>query len=236
MLKPSRSVFKPKYMIVIAASIVAPGCATVPPPPPADTSVTMTCLQPNTTPLQETKEIQTKGGIQIIVAMQPFQCVPDFKQRSVMATPDFAEQLLAGKQHPGQRYVETTRTPYFAIKPDRLKVTLKIVNQLSRVFRGAGAVVQFTVAGKTWANKQEDYAEFSNVIIPPRGEQQIEIYGPPVEAVPPQANLGLFLYDVVTKVDAAGNIVEKQNFEWYYSYGLQTKQEPGTVQVVRGWE
>lgn len=219
-----------------ATAILVFGCATSGGPPPTNSSVVVTCQQPNTTPLQETKEIQTKGGIQIIVAMQPFQCVPAVRRQVRPATPDLAEQILGAKTHPGQHYVETTSTPYFDVRPDRLKVTLKIVNQLPRVFRGAGAVVQFTVAGKTWANKQEDYAEFSNVIIPPRGEQQIEIYGPPVNAIPPQANLGLFLYDVVTKVDPAGNVVEKQNYEWYYSYGLQTKQEQGSVQVARGWE
>jgi hypothetical protein len=236
MHKSNRRRFMPVSLIAIACSVGALGCATAPPPPPtADKQITITCLQPNTTPLQETKEMQTKGGIQIIVAMQPFQCEKAVKERSVASTPDFTEAILASKTHPGEHYVETTRTPYFLTKPDRLKVTLKIVNQLSRVFRGAGGVVQFTVAGKTWANKQEDYAEFSNAIIPPRGEQQIEIYGPPTEAIPAQANIGLFLYDVVTKTDQAGNIVEKQNFEWYYSYGLQTKEESAPVQVSTGW-
>ena len=211
-------------------------CAAAPPPPPVNAQATIACDMPTTTPLQETKEMQTKGGIQIIVAMQPFQCEQAYHQTSVPARLDFGEAVLASQMHKGQRYVETTRTPYFEIKPQRLKVTVKVVNQLSRVFRGAGAVVQFTVAGKTWANKQEDYAEFTNVIIPPRGEQQIEIYGPPIEAIPKQANLGLFLYDVVTKTDAAGNITEKQNFEWYYGYGRQTKEEQAPVQVVRAWE
>ncbi len=180
--------------------------------------------------------MQLKGGVQIFVAIQPFQCVPASRTTKVNASPSFAEQILAKSQHPGQRYVETTKTPYFAVTPERLKVTLKVVNQLSRVFRGAGTVIQFTVAGKTWASKQEDYAEFTNVIIPPRGEQQIELYGPPMDSMPPTGNLGIFLYDVVTKTDAAGNITDKQNYEWYYNYGLQTKEEKGMIEVSKGWE
>lgn len=213
------------------------GCATAsaPPPPAPNQMVTISCEMPNSTPLQETKEIQTKGGIQIIVAMQPFQCTRAFKETSAPAKVTFGELVLASQTHKGQRFVETTRTPYFVVKPERLKVTIKVVNQLPRVFRGAGTVVQFTVAGKTWANKQEDYAEFSNVIVPPRGEQQIEIYGPPVDMIPKQANVGLFLYDVVTKTDQAGNITEKQNFEWYYSYGRQTKEEQAPVEVSQEW-
>jgi hypothetical protein len=234
-IKPAPATLLVSFFLVMVMVVVA-GCASAPPPPPENVQATIACEMPTTTPLQETKEMQTKGGIQIIVAMQPFLCVQAFHQTSVPARMDFGEAVLASQTHKGQRYVETTRTPYFEVQPQRLKVTVKVVNQLSRVFRGAGAVVQFTVAGKTWANKQEDYAEFTNVIIPPRGEQQIEIYGPPVEAIPKQANLGLFLYDVVTKTDAAGNITEKQNFEWYYSYGRQTKEEQAPVQVVRNWE
>jgi hypothetical protein len=222
--------------ILVAALFV--GCATTSAPaaPPPPMATTLTCKFPTTTPLQETKEMQLKGGVQIFVAIQPFQCVPAFRMTKVRAAVPFAEQLLANSQHPGRQYIETTKTPYFAVTPDRLKVTLKVVNQLSRVFRGAGTVVQFTVAGKTWANKQEDYAEFTNVIIPPRGEQQIELYGPPMDSMPPSGNLGLFLYDVVTKTDAAGNITDKQNYEWYYNYGLQTKEEPGLIEVTKGWE
>jgi hypothetical protein len=219
----------------LLASLVGVSCATgqvTAPPPP----VQMTCMQPTTTPLQETKEMQTKGGVELVLAMESFKCEQAFRNTVAAAPVPVAEQLLNAKNHPGQRWVEVTKTPYFAIKPERLKVTLKVVNQLPRVFRGAGTVIQFNVAGKAWASKQEDYAEFTNIIVPPRGEQQIEIYGPPTDAIPAQANIGIFLYDVVTKTDAAGNITEKQNFEWYYNYTLQRKEETGVAQVATGWE
>ncbi|HVZ71004.1 MAG TPA: hypothetical protein VHJ20_01405 [Polyangia bacterium] len=223
--------------VVLGSLCATAACATSQAPAAPQTAQNvMTCMQPTMTPLQETKEMQTKGGVQVIVAMEPFLC--EKRQRSEVreVAPSFGEQLLGSKTHPGQRYVERTTSSYFSVKPERLKVTLKLSNQLARVFRGAGTVVQFTVAGKTWASKVDDYAEFTNVIVPPRGEQQIEIYGPPTEAMPPQGNIGLFLYDVVTKTDAAGNITEKQNFEWYYNYVLQTHEEPGTVTTATGWE
>ena len=37
--------------------------------------------------------------------------------------------------------------------------------------------------------------------------------------------MGLFFYDVVTKTDNAGNVTEKQNFEWFYDYSVQLKEE-----------
>lgn len=232
----NRSPESRRKMSVLVSLFVASCATTQAAAPPPEAPVKMTCKQPTTTPLQETKEIQTKGGVQILVAMQTFTCEQVYKKSVTNAPIPITEQILGAKSHPGQRYVEITKTPTYAVKPERLKVTLKLVNQLPRVFRGAGAVIQFQVAGKTWAAKQEDYAEFTNIIVPPRGEQQIEIYGPSIDAIPPQANIGLFLYDVVTKTDAAGTPTERQNFEWYYNYTLQTKEETGVAQMARGWE
>jgi len=205
----------------------AVGCATA--PPPAPTTVTMNCQYPVLSPMPETKENQTKGGVGVTVAVSPFQCVQQVrKTREQKALSPVEKMLLNNRPAPTQ----TTMTPYLQVVPERLKVTVRVSNQLSRVFRGAGTVIQFQIAGKTWASKQEDFAEFTNVIIPPRGEQMVELYGPPVESMPPQATIGIFLYDVVTKTDSAGNVTDKQNFEWFYNYSTQTQQDVGQVQVV----
>ena len=34
---------------------------------------------------------------------------------------------------------------------------------------------------------------------------------------------------------ADSNITEKQNFEWYYSYGRQTKEAQAPVEVSQAW-
>jgi len=189
----------------------------------------MNCQYPVLSPMPETKENQTKGGVGVTVAVAPFQCVQQArKTREPKPQSAVEKMLLNNRPAPTQ----TTVTPYLQVVPDRLKVTVRVSNQLSRVFRGAGTVIQFQIAGKTWASKQEDFAEFTNVIIPPRGEQMVDLYGPPVESMPPQATIGIFLYDVVTKTDVAGNVTEKQNFEWFYNYSTQAKQEIGQVQII----
>ena len=211
----------------IALMTTAIGCATA--PPPAPTTVTMNCQFPVLSPMPETKENQTKGGVGVTVAVTPFQCVQQVrKTREAKPQSSVEKMLLNNRPAPSQ----TRSTPYLQVVPERLKVTVRVSNQLSRVFRGAGTVIQFQIAGKTWASKQEDFAEFTNVIIPPRGEQLVELYGPPVESLPAQATIGIFLYDVVTKTDAAGNVTEKQNFEWFYNYSTQVMQDVGQVQIL----
>jgi hypothetical protein len=112
--------------------------------------------------MPETRENQIKGGVGVTVAVAQFRCVPAARETSRRVKPSVTEKLLGQKTD----FIETTRTPYLRVAPERLKVNIRISNQLPRVFRGAGTVVQFAIAGKTWATKQDDYAEFTNLIIP----------------------------------------------------------------------
>ena len=54
--------------------------------------------------------------------------------------------------------------------------------------------------------------------------------------IPDPTTVGLFLYDVVTNTDAAGNVTEKQNFEWYFSYrGQLVEKEFEVRRPERVW-
>ncbi|CAN5283468.1 hypothetical protein BH09GEM1_BH09GEM1_02200 [soil metagenome] len=91
-----------------------------------------------------------------------------------------------------------------------------IRNQMDRVFRGAGAVLQFSADGQARPLAQEAYVDILNTLILPREERQFTIKGPPASTLTQAGKLGVFLYDVVTQTDAAGNVQAKENFEWYY--------------------
>jgi len=51
--------------------------------------------------------------------------------------------------------------------------------------------------------------------------------------LPDKTTIGLFIYDIVTKTDAAGNVTEKQNFEWYYNLETQLVQDSGFVRSTQ---
>jgi hypothetical protein len=212
-------------------------CATAPPPAPE--TVDLSCKLPTLAPLAETKEVQEKGGIVIGVALASFSCQQHLEKRVAQATPAFGEELaqrlVEDKNSQPARFVEETNTPVLTVTPERLIFQITLNNKLSRVFRGAGTVVLFNVAGKNQKIDGQDYAELANSIVPPRTDQQVTIYGPPVATLRDHETIGLFLYDVVTKTNAAGDILEKQNFEWYYNYAVQLHHETGTVERRRGW-
>ena len=221
-------------------------CAPVQVAQKANPVVTVRCVYPVITPLASTKELQNKGGINISLAPNTFVCADTFTPvsreipRNVF---DFNESYSlaahinsgAGGRPEHYRLVETTMTPVYAVKPNRVAFRVKINNQMPRVFRGAGTVVLYNFGNRNVSTASQDYAELSNVIVPPRTETEIVIFGPSFHDIPENATLGIFLYDVVTKTDNAGNIVEKQNFEWYYNYLTQSKEAAREITTSRSW-
>jgi hypothetical protein len=219
--------------LLVLAILPIAGCETTPRSPPPPDKITMTCGMPTFAALPQTKEYQVKGGIAISVAANIFQCNVTNEVVETELTPGPLDSLaLLGQPNPDfQHYkkVQTVTTPVFNVTPNRVSFKLKITNQGARVFRGAGTVLLYNVSGKNLSVSQHDYDGLTNLIVPPRTGTEVDVYGPPFTELGPQTTIALFLYDVVTKTDAAGNVTEKQNFEWYYNYAVQTKEQVGEV-------
>ena len=52
--------------------------------------------------------------------------------------------------------------------------------------------------------------------------------------IPGKCTIGIFLYDVVTATDVAGNTTEKQNYEWYFTYTTDHVTDTAEIRVERG--
>lgn len=225
-------------------------CATVQVEEKANPVVNVRCIYPVITPLADTKELQNKGGINISLAPNTFLCSDAVKQTSREISSsifNFEERmplsalinrnggLRRGNEPEDYKLIETTATPVYAVNPDKVAFRIKINNQMPRVFRGAGTVVLYNFGGKNTSISSQDYAELTNIIVPPRTETELTIYGPSFHGIPENTTLGIFLYDVVTKTDDAGNILEKQNFEWYYNYQTQFKDATREITKSKRW-
>jgi hypothetical protein len=193
---------------------------------PAASVVSVDESTPSMSPAPETQVNQTKGGVTISVETDLYRTEAVPQAFDTPFQPGFRDIFHIGCTGPvvpgGHReyFIRNYRTEVLT-RPDHLVLHLHIVNEMPRVFRGSGALVQFQVAGKTLHVDPAGYGDFLNAIIPPRSSQDIDIVGPPVSELPEQANIGVFLYDVVTKMDEAGNIQEKQNYEWYFTWETQ---------------
>lgn len=188
--------------------------------PAAPTTAKLTAYLPSMAPLPESQPSQDKGGLKISIAPVQYSVREDSVVSLQRATPSWKESFLL--QHSQYDvFVEKTTNPILRVAPERLRFQVALSNQMPRVFHGAGIVVQFNVAGKLVAVDPAGYADLVQMILPPRSEQHLEIHGPQLTTVPSPSTVGLFFYDVVTNTDNAGNVTEKQNFEWYFSFASQ---------------
>lgn len=217
--------------LMVSALMVA-ACATNP-PPKAPSLSTVRVKVPSFSPLAETKELQERGGIEISAAPVPYEVAKSSRVVDQLISPSFSERLLRPSSM--TRFVERSTIPTLQVNPTHLRFRINVTNKLPRVFRGAGTVVQFQVQGKAQQVDQRGYQSFLDAIIPPRQQQQIEVEGPSLDSLSEQGVIGLFLYDVVTKTDTAGNITEKHNFEWFFNYGTNIREEAVEIHKERLW-
>lgn len=201
------------------------------PPAPQAQATPISCKIPVITPLVETKESQEKGGVEISIAPFPYKAVKKKVVTHNPVEPNAAEMLFEPYQN--LQYFEEITATTFEPSTKRLAYVVKINNKLNRVFRGAGAVVQFNDGGKLVAVDQSGYQQLTGAIVPPRSELQVTIFGPALDQVADKATVGLFFYDVVTAVNEAGAVIEKQNYEWYFAYNTKVVEDTGTTQTRR---
>ncbi len=221
--------------ILMIASGMLTGCQTVSYAPPPQTTQ-IQCAVPKIERLAETPEAQSKGDLEIAMVPSLYKAVRvekiNIKQTQASMGEQVALGLTGGAQ--GQVFVEKITSTQLKAQPARLEFTVRINNKLDRVFRGQGSVVQFNVAGKLVPFGNTDYKEFIGGIVPPRNETEFKIYGPTLDMIPGKCTIGIFLYDVVTATDVAGNTTEKQNYEWYFTYTTDHVTDTAEIRVERG--
>ncbi|MBI3879402.1 MAG: hypothetical protein HY301_04980 [Verrucomicrobia bacterium] len=175
---------------------------------------------------------QSKGGLDITVVPALYKAVRTKKTTTTQVQPNFAEAMQIDRNT--HVMVEQVTTAHLTTAPARVEFTVKIHNQLNRVFHAKGSVVQFNVDGKLIPFNNTDYTEFANGIVPPLNDSDFKIAGPPLDLLKDKGTLSIFVYDVVTATDVAGNTTEKQNYTWDFTYTMETVSEPGERSQRRG--
>jgi hypothetical protein len=220
-----------KSVLALLGVATLVGCQTAQPP---STPTTISCNVPAITAIDGTPERQEKGGVEVSIVPVLYKAVRTNSVVIQQENPPMASVLVVGNPQ-DKVYVRQTVTPRLEVEPSRLQFAVRVNNKLSRVFRGQGAVVQVNVAGKMIPFGNLDYAEFINGIVPPRNEAEFNIYALPVKDIPEKGTINISLYDVVTATDAAGNVSEKQNFEWNFSYTTKPVSETATTETQFGY-
>lgn len=231
-----------KLLLLNAITIVVlTGCVTQQASPPQTTQIS--CRIPKIDVIADAvnKQTQSKGGLDITVVPAIYKGVRVDKTTITQVQAGVEEQIglgltlgVTGGNTANKVYVEQDTTSELEPRPNRLVFMVKIHNQLNRVFHGQGAVVQFNVDGKLIPFNDTDYREFSGGIVPPLNDGDLKIIGPSLDLLKDKGTISVFLYDVVTATDTAGNTTEKQNYTWDFTYTMQNATDTGISKKKRG--
>lgn len=181
----------------------------------------------HTYPGEPAKQTQEDNGVRITVAHYSYEA----KRTTFNLVHTVPTLIVVNNHQPG----ELQEFPRIDVVPHTLRFKVSVYNRLDRVVRMAGTAVAFQVAGKTVAVDKANYDDFLNGIILPRQEGDFDIAGPEINDLPNHATIGLFLYDVVTATDAAGNPTKRSNFEFYYTLSFQTNVVTAPVVTKHVW-
>ena len=201
--------------ICTAVVLLVSGCAGLLPPPPETFSRTITFDVPELTPLTQTAATQTRSGVSISLRIEPPQL---YRNLMCQYRPHQAPVLFmpAGATKATHDLFREARFEAPGLSTRDVLFHFTITNRLDRVFRGAGAVLQLSVDGKAQPIAQNAYIDFLNTLVLPREVKEVTVRIPGSSDLIGGGALGVFLYDVVTKTNAAGNVQARENFEWYY--------------------
>jgi hypothetical protein len=188
--------------------------------PPAPQEIEVSAKLPTVTPLAGTNLSQEKGNVRISVGLVSYKTAIAYVSHVQRTNPKFKEAFLL-PHNQTDVFVERTCTPVANVLPSRLEFLVTVDNQMDHVFRGSGMVVRYQVGGKDMAVDQSAWSELANAIIPPRGSQQVAVYGPAVNTLPANGTLGFYFDDVVTGTNPAGDVSQRQSFEWYFQLNFQ---------------
>lgn len=208
-----------KLLFASVLVVIVSGCQMPQPQPAPPTTRPVSYQLPVLTPVDPNKQTQEADSIRVTVSPYPYT-TRRLVHREIHRIPTV---IVVNNQYPA----DMVEVPRIEVTPNQVCFKVSIVNHLEHVVRMAGTTVSFQVAGKSVAVDKAGYDDFLNGMLLPGQENDYEIKGPDISALPANATIGLFLYDMVTGTDAAGNPNKKSNFEFYYTLSRQQK----TVQM-----
>jgi hypothetical protein len=226
--------------IVILSACTA-ACVTTPPAPPLPPPERTFLVEvPVLAPAAGHTDQQRKGGMTVAVTPSQFTLRPGVVCEYVRAALPFSvlfgdAQKAAGVSRQTHTLLTETRYRVPQLAEDHVTFHVTLANNMQRVFRAAGAVVQVEMGNSVETVDEARYSELSTYMLPPGQQRQFQIPAIPLGRLADGAAAGFRLFDLVTDIDAAGNVRDRQNFEWRYKVRLDRREEVVVGQRSNWW-
>lgn len=168
-------------------------------------------------PINGTVQTQRKGGVTITCEVIPFEV--SLKERVLKSV------FYADPKMPGYDIFEVARTPYASVTPEKFILNIKVKNNQDRILKIRETALLMQVDGVNYNMPEADTKEWYAAMVIKNGEFNYRVNGPDVNNLMDAKLVYLMINDVPTIMDAAGNIKNRENFEWYFECKKETVQK-----------
>ncbi len=188
-------------------------------------SYTVTYQMPKVKAAPQTIQKQRKGGVTLSIEIEPF---------SVLKKMRTGEEKVVATDNPAFDKFEIAQIPYYDISPQYIRFKLRVRNDQSRILRLSDALLAIEINNAQMRIDQQS-EDWMSGYVRAGTEREFVINGPKLsELTDKKALMGIFIDDMPTSYDGAGNITQKSNFEWYFD--LHQEQKSSTDQITYKYE
>lgn len=180
---------------------------------------------PTIKPTTTTKQTQAKGGIIITTEIVPFNVVRDDVTAKNVACKDMDQ--------PGYDRFEIKTTPNYSVKcgnENNILFKIRIRNNeqvplvLSQIF------FSLAIDGVEYSFPSEAKEDWNKGQIGTGYEKEYIVRGPDIKGLANAQIVRIFLNGVPTSYDKAGNVVKKDNFEWFFDCKIEKIEKPEKIE------
>lgn len=170
-------------------------------------------------PIEQTKQSVVKGNVTITCQIKPFKAE---KKEEMTKNITYADPYK-----PGYDVYEIKKTPYYEVYPDRIWFSVTVKNNGERILKLKDVAIVLLVDGVAYKIPEEVLQEWVTGMLVKGFEKTYNIAGPFLSGLSNEKIIYLSINDVPISYTDAGEIIRKENFEWYYKFSREkiNKQE-----------
>lgn len=162
-----------------------------------------------------TPQTQKKGGVSITCELVPITV----NKGSVTSE----TYLYRNPSKPHMDIKQVAYKPSYSLTPESIQLKLTINNNQSRVLKLRDCAIVMIVDNLQYSIPQENMTQWENSNIISGFSTVINLTGPQLSTLTRPKSIEVFINDVPTSFDQAGNVLRRDNFEWLLVCATETK-------------
>ncbi len=173
--------------------------------------------------IDNTLQTQTKGGVTITCEIIPFNI-------NKTVTKGNPKAFYRNPDKPDFDVTQTTNISGIEIKPEKVMFLVTIKNNQNRVLklRDCAMVILMNNIQYSFPDPKVRL-DWENTLVMSNFSTNVTIPGPSIRELDNPKSIEVFINDIPTEIDDAGNIKKRENFDWLFSCSSEEKTEKGTI-------